>query len=101
MNINRHDKEKQPILTQLTNQIHNVVVKHLTCLFRLGLIHFICSPSFILRPYLVLAESKTEKHVSLHCTLQAALVLRCLYICDNLSEFKCSLILVDKWREVL
>ena len=44
---------------------------HFTCLFREGFNHFIYIPSFSLRVYLVLAESKIEKQFSsqidLHC----------------------------------
>ena len=44
---------------------------HFACLFREGFNHFIHIPSFSLRLYLVLAESKTEKQFSsqtdLHC----------------------------------
>ena len=34
---------------------------HFSCLFREGSNHFICIPSFSLRVYLVIAESKIEK----------------------------------------
>ena len=51
---------------------------HFACLFREGFNHFIHIPSFSLRLYLVLAESKTEKQFSsqLICTAEVSVNIR-------------------------
>ena len=51
--------------------------KHFTCFFRQSFNHFIYIPSFSLRLYLVLAESKIEKQFSSQIDLHCGFLRRC------------------------
>ena len=60
--------------TKILNRFFYIRIEdkiHFTCLFREGFNHFIYIPSFSLRVYLALAESKIEKQFSsqidVHC----------------------------------
>ena len=60
--------------TKILNRIFYIRIKdkiHFTCLFRESFNHFIYIPSFSLRVYLALADSKIEKQsssqIDLHC----------------------------------
>ena len=50
---------------------------HFTCVFKEGFNHFIYIPSFSLRLYLVLAESKIEKQFSSQIGFHCGFLRRC------------------------
>ena len=79
----------------------SVRAKWFCCAFKLGFVQLLCKASLIFKSYLELALSIILKERELCESKHIMVECRCLKICDLLSFFMCSSILVLKWRQVL
>ena len=74
----------------------SVRAKWFCCVFKLGSVQLICKTSLIFKPNLELALSIIVKERRLFESKHVVVECRCLKICDLLSFFICSSILVLK-----
>ena len=83
-----------------TSYSKSVRSKWFCCVLKLGFLQLICKASLIFKSNLKLALSIILKEKELHESKHVVVECRCLKICDLLSFWICSSILVLKWQQV-
>ena len=91
------DRKKQRSGTSYSESVR---AKWFWCAFKLGFVQLICKASLIFKSNLELALSIVLKEREFYESKHVIVECKCLKICDLLSFFICSSILVLKWRQV-